>query len=202
MDVRIASLLVLATSSVGTAHAGPFDLPDPQAYARAEDQELARLLRTPCTEEDVGRGCDRNGAGVTRKLPCTYRVAPGALASLPTDRCYKMEGPRRYRGVWVDEFEGQRFVPEGASPPEPSRNNPATFEGREQAERAWLGSIWIDARTIDRQPRQQGTRRRIEFVGRKTMYPGPHGHLGMFGQEVIVDRVISLQDCPATKPCR
>jgi len=41
----------------------------------------------------------------------------------------------------------------------------------------------------------KGARRmRIEFIGRKTLYPGYYGHMGMSGSEIIVDRVISLKE--------
>jgi len=201
MDGRIASIFAFATLSVGTAHAGPFDPPDPRVYAHAEDQERARLRMTPCTAKDVGLGCERQDGRVIRKAPCGYRTAPNVITSLPTDECFKMEAPRTYRGVWVDEFEGERFIPEGASPPEWPRSDPKSPGWREQAERARLATIWIDASRVERQSRQQGTRRFIEFVGRKTMYPGNYGHFGMSGQEIIVDRVISLRNCPASGPC-
>ena len=202
MNRRIASLLAVATLSIGAAHAGQFDLPDPHVYSRAEDQERARLFMTPCSDHDVGRGCERDGGRATRKAPCTYRVERNVVASLPTDQCYKMEVSRTYRGVWLDEFEGQRFIPDGTSPPEWPRSDPRTPGWREEAERARLANIWIDARRVERRLLQRGTRRHIEFEGRKTMYLGAYGHMGMSGQEVIVDRVISLRDCPTTGPCR
>ena len=33
----------------------------------------------------------------------------------------------------------------------------------------------------------------IEFMGRRTKYPGRYGHLGMFRTEVLVDRMISAR---------
>jgi hypothetical protein len=33
------------------------------------------------------------------------------------------------------------------------------------------------------------------------MYPGHYGHMGMAGQEIIVDRVISLRECPEAGIC-
>jgi len=155
METRIISVFSFAALSVGTAHAELFDIPDPRVYARLEDQERARLLMTPCTEEDLGRGCDRNGGRAVRKAPCTYRAEPNVVAMLPTDQCYKMEAPHTYRGVWIDEFEGQRFIPEGTSPPEWPRTDPTTPGWKEQAERARLESIWIDASRVDRPSRQR-----------------------------------------------
>jgi hypothetical protein len=204
VKAQIASALIFGAFSFGTPQAGPFDLPDPKVFARSEDQERARLLSKPCTEADVGRGCYRFDGRVSREMPCRYHIDARTIRSLPTDQCYKMEAPRRYRGVWVDEFEGQRFIPEGTSPPEWPRTDPKSAGWSEQFERARLATIWFDASrvTVDQKFRQRGVRRFIEFIGRKTMYPGAYGHLGMSGQEVIVDRVISLRGCPETGVCR
>ena len=203
MKRQIACMLAFAAVSVDRAHAGPFDPPDPQIFGRAEDRERARLLMKPCAEADVGRGCYRYDGRAMREAPCTYHVDASTIGSLPTDQCYQMEAPRHYRGVWVDEFEGQRFIPQGTNPPEWPRTNP-TFPGwRKQAERARLAAIWLDTSRInlDRKSGPRGAKRLIEFVGRKTMYPGAYGHLGMSGQEIIVDRMISLRECPARGRC-
>lgn len=187
-------LAVCAMIGFGAASADPQDLPNPESYIRPEDQERARLMTAPCTEADVGHGCDRDGGLITRRIPCTF-PEDGAWASLPTDQCNKMEEPRRYRGIWTNEFEGSAFVLEGTTPPKwprPYRNTP---EWRAQADRAIAASIWLDVGPAEfggRYPR--GARKLlIEFVGRKTMYTGHYGHFGMFGNEIIVDRVISLK---------
>ncbi|MDP1025962.1 hypothetical protein Q5H91_01945 [Sphingomonas sp. KR1UV-12] len=179
-------------------------MPKPDAFARAEDQQRARLLTTTCADTDVGRGCYRDNKRLIREIPCTYQIETNVIGSLPTDQCYKMEAPRRYRGVWIDEFEGQRFIPEGTRPPEWPRTDPKSPGWRERFEQARLATIWLDASRInlDQKPRQRGAKWFIEFVGRKTMYPGAYGHLGMSGHEVIVDRMISLRKCPEGGICR
>jgi len=201
---QLASILASVTLDVGTAQAGPLDPPDPQVFARAEDQERARLLLKPCTEADVGRGCYRYDGRALREAPCSYRIDASTIGSLPTEQCYKMEKARRYRGVWIDVFEGQRFIPEGTKPPEWPKTDPKSPGWKEQFERARLATIWIDTSRVklDRTSRRDGARRLIEFVGRKTMFPGAYGHFGMSGQKIIVDRVISLRDCPPTGTCR
>lgn len=201
MSRKIASILALGTSIVGAAHAGPFDPPDPRVFARAEDQKRARLLTKPCTEDDVARGCYLYNGRSVRKSPCVLYMAANNVESLPTDRCYKMEAPRKHRGLWIDEFEGQRFIPEGTSPVEWPRTDPRTPGWKEQAERARLANIWINAGRVDKRTLRGGGKHYIEFVGRKTLYPGAYGHLGMSGQEIIVDRVISLRDCSASGLC-
>ncbi|MBA3880745.1 MAG: hypothetical protein C0500_13635 [Sphingobium sp.] len=114
-----------------------------------------------------------------------------------------MDAPRRYRGIWIDEFEGQHFIPEGVRVPEWPRGDPTTREWRRQADQAIAATIWLDVeRTKLGHHRQLGGRRVfIEFIGRKTMYPGNYGHMGMSGQEIIVDHVISQRECPRTGAC-
>ncbi len=202
---RIFALMLasMASSPVGP-QAGPFDLPDPESFAREEDQQRARLFLTPCTDSDVGRGCDRVQGRLVREFPCTDHADENIQGSLPTDQCYKMDEPRRYKGVWLDAFEGQHFIPEGGSPPEWPDTDPGSTGWTEEFERARLATTWIDVSRVKLAeiPRNRGARRLIEFVGRRTKYPGAYGHMGMSGQEIIVDRVISLRDCPATGGCR
>jgi hypothetical protein len=115
-----------------------------------------------------------------------------------------MDAPRRYRGVWVDEFEGQQFIPEGTREPEWPRGDPKSPEWRKQADQAIAATIWLDVERakLSHKWQQGGRRVFIEFVGRKTMYPGNYGHMGMSGQEIIVDSVISQRECPQTGACR
>lgn len=141
MKAQLASMLALSALgalSAGTPQAGSFDPPDPEIFARPQDRDCARLLMTPCTEADVGHGCYRYDGRISRETPCIHQVDPDTIGSLPTDQCYKMEAARRYRGVWVDEFEGQRFVPEGARPPPWPRDDPKSHGWREEFERPGL----------------------------------------------------------------
>ena len=200
---RLILILACATLSSGAADAGQFDPPDPRVFARAEDQERARLLTKPCTEADVGHGCYRYAGHALREYPCAYHIDAGTIGSIPTDQCYKMEPPRRYRGIWVDEFEGQAFIPEGSTPPEWPRADPKSAGWRQQFERARAATIWLDMSRVyvDGEHRPRGRKWIIEFVGRKTMYPGEYGHMGLSGHEIIVDRVLSLKPCSGADVC-
>jgi hypothetical protein len=91
----------------------------------------------------------------------------------PTDRCFKMTEQRRWRGLWRDEFEGSAFCPDPA----------------EACTNVRKGGIWLTGAPGN----ANGKLYRVEFVGRRTLYPGPHGHLGMFKHEMIVDRMISIE---------
>ena len=203
---RTRLILALNCAMIGISGPalGQFAPPKPRVFARAEDQQRARLLATRCAEVDVGRGCYRYNGRLIREYPCTYPIQTNVIGSLPTDQCYKMEMSRRYRGVWVDEFEGQRFIPEGNSPPEWPRTDPKSPGWKERFEQARLATIWLNTSrvTFGQKPRQRGGEWFIEFFGRKTLYAGAYGHFGMSGQEIIVDRVISLRKCPKTGICR
>ncbi len=199
----IALVLPALVPACAPVRAGPFDLPDPQVYARAEDRERARLILAPCTPADEGRGCARENGELTRKPPCTVRAKDGVSQSLPTDQCYRMDAPRRYRGVWIDEFEGQRFIPEGASPPQWPDLDARAPDMQEKFEAARMASIWLDMERVERprRPRDGSGRYFIEFTGRQTLFPGAYCHLGMSGHEIIVDEVIALRKCPAQGRC-
>lgn len=197
-------MLACATAGFGTEALGQFAPPNPEVFARAEDQERARLLGKPCTQDDEGHGCFRLDGRLLRESPCTYHIEPGVIGSLVTDKCYKMEPPRRFQGVWIDEYEGQKFIPEGTQAPEWPKGDPKSSEWRKQADQAIAATIWLDVEHTNLRKKQQQNGRRlfIDFVGRKTMYPGNYGHMGMSGQEIIVDRVISQHECPQTGACR
>lgn len=116
------------------------------------------------------------------------------MKRLPLDQCYKMEKQRKYRGVWIDDFEGQRFIAADASFPNQAGNNPETLAWLENAERTSGSRIWLDVdRTgLTHDFSDGGRRMLIEFVGRKTKFAGPSGHMGVFDYTMIVDRVISV----------
>lgn len=192
-----------ATLVVSHPAVGQLTLPRPEVFSRAEDQQRTRLLKQPCAEADVGRGCYRYDDRLIREAPCTFHIDTRTIGSLPTDQCYKMEPARRYRGIWIDAFEGQQFIPEEAKAPEWPRGDPKSATWRKDVERAISATIWLDVERVKLGHKwQQGGRKAfIEFDGRKIMFTGNYGHMGMSGQEIIVDRVISLRDCPTSGPC-
>lgn len=176
------------------AEAGPFDPPKPEAFARKEDQARAKLLTKPCSETDLGNGCRQWGGRIIRESPCTYLVSATSMKRLPLDQCYKMEKQRKYRGVWIDAFEGQRFIRADVSFPDQAGNNPEILAWLKNAERTAASRVWLDvSRTSLTHDFSDGGRKMlIEFIGRKTKYAGPSGHMGVFDHTMIVDRVISV----------
>jgi hypothetical protein len=97
-----------------------------------------------------------------------------------TARCFKMTKPQRWRGLWLDVFEGQRFCPAPMQKCEDDGEN---------------GHIWLrfpqDAKPFGRVV--TGKTYEVEFVGRRTLLPGAHGHMGVSEHEMLVDRIISIR---------
>lgn len=158
-------LLVLATAS---ACEGRFPTTPASAYQSWKDRLVVSTgipffgLTPPCIEWVE----DQHGS---------------YYAGIPTDQCFKMLPPQRWRGLWRNEFEGSRFCPEPARecglPPDD-----------------WYGpwGIWLDVERVSREP-ADGALYRVEFVGRRTAVKGAYGHLGGSEHALIVDRVISMK---------
>jgi hypothetical protein len=122
-------------------------------------------------------------AGLTH--PCS-RVREDIVEFIGTAQCFHMTAPTRFRGVWLDEFEHSCFIP-GASTVTSACDGPS--------------GIWLDVETnripgLDRTEQSETRAFLIDFVGRRTLYPGSYGHLGMSEHEVIVDRLFSARPLP------
>ena len=160
----ILSLLLLA----GCHRLDLGKLPPPEAYVRFEDRIAGQMLRW----------------GVPWRLPCsrTEKVAGpvAAISFLPDEQCYKMDPPRRWRGLWRNDFEGSQFCPA-----------PATECSHEISEDA----IWLDFTVSLPAPlKEPGGLYAVDFVGRAPSYRGIYGHLGVFSREVVVDRMITMKE--------
>jgi len=109
--------------------------------------------------------------------PCYVKEAEtknvAAYASIPFDQCFRMDPPRRWRGVWRNEFEGSRFCPAPAI--KCSFYSPGD-------------RVWLD---VSKHPDQ--TLYAVDFVGRRTAVKGRYGHMGASDHELIVDRMISMR---------
>jgi len=92
--------------------------------------------------------------------------------------CFRMTALERWKGVWLDGFEAQQFCPSPAQTCAPSINE-----------------LWISFPNGGEPTRQETTDRlyEIEFIGRRTLKPGMHGHGGGFYHEIVVDRLISAK---------
>lgn len=199
---RYCLLTALAFAAAGSAAVAQDELPDPKVYAHAEDRARARLRKVPCSEADVGRGCYRMGERLVRESPCsTY--SDGVIHQRATAKCVKMTRPQRFRGIWVDHFEGQAFIPAGSTPPQWPDGKLPPAEWRVQYERSHAATIWLDVdpEKVPSNWHRSHQRAVIDFIGRKTRYPGHYGHMGMAGHEIVVDRILSLEKCPGAAGC-
>lgn len=112
---------------------------------------------------------------------CLKRIKYGGIEAMPSEvqDCFRMTPPKRWNGLWRDNFEGQLFCPE------PAQACSYATKGNQ---------IWIsfNPRIRPRQGNATGRTFFISFVGRRTLLPGDHGHLGMAAHEIVVDKLISI----------
>lgn len=113
----------------------------------------------------------------------------GYYGSIPFDQCYKMDPPRRWRGLWRNDFEGSQFCPW------PATNCGYVASDKRIGPLYWLSASVPFPEAIKK--RRLGGLYAIEFVGRKTTYRGRYGHVGMSDEEIFVDRLISIREVEA-----
>lgn len=112
------------------------------------------------------------------------------IVSVPTEQCYKMRPPKRYKGIWLDQFEGSRFF-ENASDPDVVKAE--VLRGLDDwGEDEWLG--WSYKEKLKMLPETSNARLvSVEFVGRRTKYRGRYGHMGGSSSYIVVDRMIAAK---------
>lgn len=127
--------------------------------------------------------------------PCASAERVGgstSIVGIPTEECVKMLPSHRYRGIWLDEFEGSRFF-EGVSRPQDVK---AIIRRRKPGESfgEWLSL----ARPMDDKiPTKNSPKSRmvaLDFIGRRTAYPGRYGHFGMSKDYIVVDQLLSARE--------
>lgn len=116
---------------------------------------------------------------------CLDRIKYGGIEAMPmhVEKCFRMTSPQRWRGLWRDDFEGQHFCS--------SRVQVCSYE--KEGER-----IWITFKSGTRPTKRSATGRvfTIDFVGRRTLLPGHHGHMGVSQHEIVVEKLISFSPIP------
>lgn len=118
--------------------------------------------------------------GVTEE--CLSKMRFGGVEAIPkrVDQCFKMTPAQRWRGLWRDDFEGQQFCPA------PARQ--CSFDSPD--DRIWL-TFGTDVHHLHKT--DEGSLYTIDFVGRRTLLRGLHGHMGVFQHEIVVDKLISIR---------
>ena len=110
----------------------------------------------------------------------------------PSPACYKFDGPRLYKGIWLYEFEGSRFVESATTVPARMPDYGST---------PWLN---YDPERID--PTQDYDRASgkdcypihafaLTFIGRRNPQGG--GHMGIFPSEIWPEKIISAKALPS-----
>jgi len=110
------------------------------------------------------------------------------IIGVPVDQCYKMRPAQRFHGIWLDEFEGSRFF-------ENARDaDSVKAQMRRSLNDPTVPSEWLDwpinGKTIRPRNLRESRLVALEFIGRRTAYPGRYGHMGVARSEVVVDRII------------
>ena len=102
---------------------------------------------------------------------------------VPTEQCFRMEEARRWRGLWRNEFEGSRFCEAPAA--QCDHDTPST-------------KMWLTNKLYKE---SYGGLYQVDFIGRRTLYPGLFGHLPITDRhEVIVDRMLVMKEVEAPPP--
>lgn len=125
-------------------------------------------------------------------VPCnTYK--DGTIGIDISPACYRFEKPRHFKGIWLYQFEGSTFLEGATSVP---RTRPSASDA------AWL---MYDPASIDPKPDYRRNSEggncfpihafEIEFVGRRS--PEGHGHMGLYGSQIWIDRMLSAKPLPA-----
>jgi hypothetical protein len=137
----------------------------PESYLKPEDQAKAARIRN----------------GYSGPMPCEYETMERGVAVItgpPVDRCFKMTKPQHWQGLWRNNFESSQFcvVPLERCPDDDPK-----------------GFVWLNFQAPlpgvrDTPP---GGVYAVDFVGRKTAYPGTYD--GGAPEEIVVDRLISVK---------
>ena len=102
------------------------------------------------------------------------------------DECFEKLPAQRWNGLWERGWEWTNFCPA------PAKDCPYAAEH---------GDIWLEgAEDAYKGPELVDGQYAIEFVGRRTKYPGHFGHLNQYDHLMLVDRIISIRLVRAEPP--
>lgn len=136
--------------------------PRPSGYVHFSDRMTARL----------------NYWGLYWSLPCLRWEKTGdtsTMSELPDDQCFKMDPPRRWRGLWRNPLGLSKFCP---APAKKCDSYPIA------ADQAWLEIGQVVHKVPD------GMLYSVEFTGRRNSVDGNFEGLD---HEIIVDKMISVK---------
>jgi hypothetical protein len=164
---KVAFLLLISTLS----GCSPGDGTPPEAYVTWADRLVARFpvlaeFHELCRDGEVKRAYEH---------------------------CYRFEKQRRWSGIIVqNDYYESAFYPGRAGfasePPHSSRYAVAGLPPRHECQSALCRPLDGDAPDEDRPPPKAFA---VEFIGRRTAVEGRYGHMGIFGHQIIVDRLLA-----------
>ncbi len=126
-------------------------------------------------------------SGLFGHSPC-FRTRNGVPDRLADRECYRFLPPQRMRGVWLNDFEGQFFLPNHIGPPP----QVVGTRFRMAMDRAQLSRIaGTDFENGD--PQNQPKAVWVDFIGRRTQFPGGYGHFGMSEHIVVTERLLAAR---------
>jgi hypothetical protein len=113
---------------------------------------------------------------------CLEKIRWGGIEAMPSelDRCFKMEPSKRWSGLYVTGFEWSRFCPAPAQ--DCSDKSPGQYITLDHS-----SPVDLPAYAGEESPPLY----KIEFVGRKTVFPIDGPSLPIY--EIVVDRMIAMK---------
>jgi len=106
--------------------------------------------------------------------------------------CSACDRSERMQGLWRNDFEGSQFC-----------HVPAKTCGYVPKNERTSPTIWLDvadAVPFEFQRHHFGGLYAVDFIGRRHSFRGSYGHMGLYDEEIIVDRMISMKEIQAAPP--
>jgi len=155
------------------------------------DREAERWV--PALSDEVIQKMKAQDPGLTDA--CLEKMRWGGFEAMPEelDQCFRLTEPRRWKGVLHYDLEESRFCADAVEQCPP----PANREGL-----TWLSfssKVKLPEMLLTRPSDPLRRDFEIEFIGRRTLYPGHYGHMGTWPNEIMVDRLISVREVADTK---
>ena len=119
---------------------------------------------------------------------CLEKLRWGGVEAMPerSDQCYTFEKPRKWKGVWLNQFEGSTFCPAGSQCSHELADYPQ--------------QIWLEFASPRPDKAEVGAVYEVEFIGRRSIGKGNFGHMGVSENDIIVDRIISMKELQPPPP--
>jgi hypothetical protein len=131
-------------------------------------------------------------AGGLLGFPCSRKEIISGItvdARIPDEQCYKLRPAQRYKGIWLNEFEGSLFF-ENASTPAEVKSRYRALRGLHGRGKEWLTfSEKLEPSFRRRHSNRNSSMFLIDVIGRRAAHTGRYGHMGASESLMIVDRI-------------